>query len=64
VRLVLAVLAFSTLLAAQAKRTDMAHNDSIPEMTEAISARLLAQWEGWKNQDSGCLLPQAANRTR
>ena len=52
-RLLLAVLAFGTLLAAQAKRTDMemAHNDSIPEMTEAISARLVAQWEGWKNQD-------------
>jgi hypothetical protein len=52
-RLVLAVLAFGTLLPAQAKRTDMdmAHNDSIPEMTEAISARLVAQWEGWKNQD-------------
>jgi ketosteroid isomerase-like protein len=30
----------------------MAHNDSIPEMTEAISARLLAQWEAWKNQDA------------
>jgi hypothetical protein len=26
-------------------------NVSIPEMTEAISARLVAQWEGWKNQD-------------
>jgi len=53
VRLLLAVLAFGTLLAAQAKRTDreMAHNDSIPEMTEAISARLVSQWEGWKNQD-------------
>ncbi len=52
-RLLLAVLAFGTLLAAQAKRTDMetSHNDSIPEMTEAISARLVAQWEGWKNQD-------------
>jgi hypothetical protein len=25
---------------------------SIAEMTEAISARLLAQWEGWKNQDT------------
>ena len=52
-RLLLAVLAFGTLLAAQAKRTDreMAHNDSIPEMTEAISARLVSQWEGWKNQD-------------
>jgi hypothetical protein len=42
----------------------MAHNDSIPEMTQVIAARLLAQWEAWKNQDSGCLLPQAANRTR
>jgi ketosteroid isomerase-like protein len=30
---------------------ETSHNDSIPEMTEAISARLLAQWEGWKNQD-------------
>ncbi len=30
----------------------MAHNVSIPEMTEAISARLLAQWEAWKNQDA------------
>src|SRR5580658_2432014 len=28
-----------------------AQNVSLPEMTEAISARLLAQWEGWKNQD-------------
>jgi len=66
VQLLLAVLAFSTLLAAQAKRTDMemAHNDSIPEMTEMISARLVAQWEAWKNQNSGCLLPQVANRTR
>ena len=31
---------------------EMPHNDSIPEMTEAISARLLAQWEAWKNQDA------------
>jgi hypothetical protein len=57
VRLVLAMLALSTLLAAQkprAKGTDMgvAHNDSMAEMTEAISARLVAQWEGWKNQDT------------
>ena len=29
----------------------MADNVSITEMTEAISARLAAQWEGWKNQD-------------
>jgi ketosteroid isomerase-like protein len=25
---------------------------SIPEWTEAISARLVAQWEAWKNQDA------------
>lgn len=29
----------------------MVHDVSIPEMTEAILARLIAQWEGWKNQD-------------
>jgi hypothetical protein len=51
-----AVLVFSTVLAAQKLRTkgtdmEMAQNVSIPEMTEAISARLVAQWEGWKNQD-------------
>src|SRR6266849_5094502 len=45
------------VLAAQklpAKGTDMemAHDVSIPELTEAISARLLAQWEAWKNQDA------------
>jgi len=28
------------------------HNVSIPEWTEAISARLVAQWEAWKNQDA------------
>lgn len=31
---------------------DTAQNDSIQEWTEAISARLHAQWEGWKNQDA------------
>ena len=30
----------------------MAHNVSIPEWTEAISARLVAQWEAWKNQNA------------
>ena len=30
---------------------EMGQNVSIPEMTEAISARLTAQWEGWKNRD-------------
>ena len=32
--------------------TKMAHNDPTQEMTEAISARLAAQWEGWKNRDT------------
>ena len=55
-RLVFAVLTFSAVMVAlklPAKGTDMetAQNVSIPEMTEAISARLVAQWEGWKNQD-------------
>ena len=31
---------------------EMAHNVSIPELTEAISAQLVAQWEAWKNQDA------------
>ena len=31
---------------------ETAHNVSIPEWTEAISARLIAQWEAWKNQDA------------
>jgi len=31
---------------------EMAHNVSIPEWTEAISARLLTQWEAWKNRDA------------
>ncbi len=30
----------------------MANNDSIAEWTEAILARLIAQWEGWKSQDT------------
>jgi hypothetical protein len=53
---VAAVLVLGSVVAAQnlpAKGTDMemGQNVSIPEMTEAISARLAAQWEGWKNQD-------------
>ena len=31
---------------------EMANNASMPELTEAISARLIAQWEAWKNQDA------------
>jgi hypothetical protein len=55
-RLTVAVLVFGSVVAAQkppAKGTgmEMAQNVSIPEMTEAISERLVAQWEGWKNQD-------------
>ena len=30
---------------------DLGHKDSIPDMTEAIRARLVTQWEAWKNQD-------------
>jgi hypothetical protein len=30
---------------------EMAQNVSIAEMTDAISARLFAQWEGWKKRD-------------
>ena len=30
---------------------EIAQNVSIPEWTEAIYARLVVQWEGWKNQD-------------
>jgi hypothetical protein len=37
----------------RAKGTDMGDgaNVSVSELTEAISARLVAQWEAWKNQD-------------
>jgi Domain of unknown function (DUF4440) len=31
---------------------EMAHNVSVPEWTEAIFARLLIQWEAWKNRDA------------
>jgi hypothetical protein len=56
-RLTVAVLVLGSVVAAQKLRTkgtdmEMAHNVSIPELTEAISARLVAQWEGWKNQDA------------
>ena len=56
-RLTVAVLVLGSVVAAQklrAKGTDMemAQNVSIPELTQAISARLVAQWDGWKNQDA------------
>jgi hypothetical protein len=52
-----AVLVLGSVVASQklrAKGTDMAmaQNVSIPELTEAISVRLVAQWEAWKNQDA------------
>lgn len=54
-RLLFAVVAISAVLVSQnprAKGTKVAaHKDSIEEMTDAIYARLVAQWEGWKNQD-------------
>jgi hypothetical protein len=70
VRLLLAVLAFSTVLAAQkgpSKGTDMetAQSVSIQEWTDAITARLVAQWEGWKNQDpvpNSAIVAVALNR--
>jgi hypothetical protein len=56
-RLMIAILVLCSVVAAQkppGKGTDMetAQNVSIPEMTEAIYPRLVAQWEGWKNQDT------------
>ncbi len=56
-RLTVAVLILGSVVAAQKLRTkgtdmEMAYNVSIPELTEAISARLVAQWEAWKDQDA------------
>jgi Domain of unknown function (DUF4440) len=55
-RLTVAVLVLGSVVGAQRLRgrgtnMEMGQNVSIPEMTAAISARLAAQWEGWKNQD-------------
>jgi Domain of unknown function (DUF4440) len=55
--LTVTVLILGGVVAAEilrAKGTDMgmAQNVSIPEWTEAISARLAGQWEAWKNQDA------------
>jgi hypothetical protein len=55
-RLMVAVLVLGGVVAAKSLQTKgidtkMTPNDSITEMTEAIRARLTAQWEGWKNQD-------------
>jgi ketosteroid isomerase-like protein len=56
-RLTVAVLILGSIVAARklpAKGTHMQTTDNIliPEMTEAISARLTAQWEAWKHQDA------------
>ena len=56
-RLTVAVLVLGSVVAARklpAGGRDMqtADNSSIAEMTEAISGRLHAQWDGWKNQDA------------
>lgn len=50
------VLVLGSVAAAEKRRAKGTHmataqNDSTQEMTDAISARLHAQWEGWKNQD-------------
>ena len=55
-RLMVAAIVLGSVVAARSLQTKgtqtaMAHNDAIAEMTEAIRARLTAQWEGWKNQD-------------
>jgi hypothetical protein len=31
---------------------ETARSDSVPEMTEAIYARLLTQWDAWRNRDA------------
>ena len=53
-RRAVAVLVPASVVGAQkppAKGTHMDAHD-VSEWTEAISARLLAQWEAWKNQDA------------
>lgn len=52
-----AVLALGSVVAAQTLQTkgtnmQMTDNVSVQDLTEAISARLVAQWDGWKNQDA------------
>jgi len=56
-RLTVAVLVLGVGVAPQklrAKRTevDTTQSDSVPEMTEAIYARLVTQWDAWKNRDA------------
>jgi len=56
-RLAAAVLVLGSVVAvrklpARGAGMQTADNGSIAEITEAISARLHAQWEGWKNRDA------------
>jgi hypothetical protein len=56
-RLTVVVLVLGSIVAAQklqTKGTEMqtADNISVQELTETISARLVAQWDGWKNQNA------------
>jgi hypothetical protein len=50
--LVLAGVVMGQKLRAKGTEVEMAQNDSVPEMTEAIYARLLTRWDAWKNQDT------------
>lgn len=50
--LVLCCVVASGKLRAKGTEMEMAQNDSVPEMTEAIFARLTSQWDAWKNRDA------------
>jgi hypothetical protein len=56
-RFAIAILALGSLAATVNLRTrgsemDITHDVPIKEWTEAIHARLLTQWEAWKNKDA------------
>ncbi len=56
-RLGIAILAVGSLLAAASHRTkgremETMQNVAIEEWTDAIHARLVTQWEAWKNKDA------------
>jgi hypothetical protein len=40
---------------------EIARNDSVPEMTKAIFARLITQWDTWKNRDAASNNPVIAD---
>ncbi len=50
--LVLASVVMGQKLGAKGTEVEMVQNDSVPEVTEAIYARLLTQWDAWKNRDA------------